>query len=146
MLVISDIVLGSSLTMNINFQILGYPTRFHIWSESGQGEQTARIRLCAALTQQTGLVWYQSCWGCCEQKMYDLVLRNLSFGGTSQFSSWLHHKPAPGMPFCFPVTQFTFWEIGEKHLTLWANFRDSYIKDTSVFQPLGYPVQVGVSC
>ena len=49
--------------------------------------------LCVALTQQTGLVWYWSCWGCCEQKMYDLVVRNLSFGGTSQFNSWLHHKP-----------------------------------------------------
>lgn len=48
--------------------------------------------------------------------VYDLVVGSLSFGGhlSAIPGSVTNHWPAPGTPFCFPVTPFTFWEIGEK--------------------------------
>lgn len=75
--------------------------------------------------------------------MYDLVVRNLSFGGhlSSIPGSITNRWPAPGMPFCFPITQFTFWEIGEKRrnstLLCGLTLGDSYIKDTSSLAGLG---------
>lgn len=52
--------------------------------------------------------------------MFDLVVESLSFGGHLSVTpgSVTNRWPAPGIPFCFPVTRFTFWEIGGRNSTL----------------------------